>query len=172
MITISDNAREIVSHLDKLPARMLRRIARALDAANQLVLVHIQRERMSGKGPFPVEQHRLGVRDNRLRGSLRGVPAFVIGQSVVSAIGSNVKYAGAHEFGVTTKPHVIRAAPGSALKFTFGGKTILRKSVKHPGSKIPPRAPIQTGIQDKAELYAQMISQAIIDAWVQQQGKG
>lgn len=49
--------------------------------------------------------------------------------------GTNVVYAGIHNFGGKTKPHKIVAKHAKALKF---GKTF-RKSVNHPGSNIPKR---------------------------------
>jgi phage virion morphogenesis protein len=52
-----------------------------------------------------------------------------------SVVGTNKIYAAAHNFGVKTKPHVIRAKNKRAL--SFGG--IVVRSVNHPGSKIPKR---------------------------------
>ncbi|MGC4076279.1 MAG: phage virion morphogenesis protein [Rubrivivax sp.] len=50
-------------------------------------------------------------------------------------VGTNVVYARIHQFGGQTKPHVIRAKNKKALYTPFGP----RKSVNHPGSKIPAR---------------------------------
>lgn len=170
MITFTAEATQILRKLDALPQRMLRAIASALNAANALTVSHIQQFRMTGKGPFPPSMHRLGVKTNRLRGSLRAVPAIIAGQSVISAIGSNVKYAGIHEFGGVTGPHEIRARKGGALRFVAGGRTIFRKSVKHPGSRIPARAPIRSGIEDQRHVYSRMISAAIVTAWNKEHG--
>ncbi|MFZ6748524.1 phage virion morphogenesis protein [Undibacterium sp. Ren11W] len=52
-----------------------------------------------------------------------------------ATIGSNVVYAAIHQFGGQTKPHVIAAKNGKALK--FNGR--YAKKVNHPGSKIPAR---------------------------------
>lgn len=49
------------------------------------------------------------------------------------------KYAAIHHFGGTTKPHVIRAKNARAIPLNIGGMLIFRKSVNHPGSKIPAR---------------------------------
>ena len=49
------------------------------------------------------------------------------------------KYAAIHQFGGQTKPHEIRAKNRKAIPLTFGGVTIFRKKVNHPGSKIPAR---------------------------------
>jgi phage gpG-like protein len=50
-------------------------------------------------------------------------------------LGSNLVYAGIHQEGGTTKAHEIKARNKKALSFNG----IVRKSVKHPGSKIPAR---------------------------------
>jgi hypothetical protein len=59
--------------------------------------------------------------------------------AVLSAIGSNVVYAAILEFGGDTKPHVIKAKKGGALKFILGGQEYLRKQVNHP-ARISSRA--------------------------------
>ena len=52
-----------------------------------------------------------------------------------AVVGTNVVYAGIHNFGGKTKPHVIRPKHKKALK--FNGRIV--KKVNHPGSKIPQR---------------------------------
>jgi hypothetical protein len=47
-----------------------------------------------------------------------------------------VKYAAAVEDG--SGPHVIRARKKKALRFKYGGRTVIVKSVKHPGTKARP----------------------------------
>lgn len=50
---------------------------------------------------------------------------------------ANAKYAPFVEFG--TRPHVIRPKPGrNGLRFSIGGRFIVRRSVNHPGSKPYP----------------------------------
>jgi len=68
---------------------------------------------------------------------LRSIAARVRGDTV--EVGTNVKYAAAHQFGAQTKATIIFPKRGKALKFKIGGVTIVRKSVNHPGSKIPAR---------------------------------
>ena len=53
-----------------------------------------------------------------------------------ASVGTNVVYAAIHQFGGQTKPHVIRAKNAKALALPGLG---FRKSVNHPGSKIPAR---------------------------------
>ena len=71
-------------------------------------------------------------------GRLRASITHRLGPDEV-VIGTNVVYAAIHQFGGQTPPRVIRPKHKKALAFTVGGQKIARKSVRHPGSKIPAR---------------------------------
>lgn len=66
-----------------------------------------------------------------------------------AVVGTAKLYAAAHQFGAVTKPHVIRARNGKALKIPGGG---FRRSVNHPGSTIPARPFLGIGPEDEKEL--------------------
>jgi hypothetical protein len=155
---------DFVEKLNRAPQVMLPAMAAELDKQNQLTIGHITAKRMSGQGPFPASEHRLGVRTGRLRQSLRATKTVLRGGNLESAIGSNVKYMGIHEFGGEIKPHLIKARFGKSLRFMIGGKVIFRRSVKHPGGKYPARAPIYTGINDRADAIGEALCQAGIKA--------
>jgi len=70
------------------------------------------------------------TKSTRLRKSIRSQ----VGGSGLT-ISSDAAYAAIHQLGGRTRPHVIRARNKKAL--AFGG--LFRRSVRHPGSKIPPR---------------------------------
>ena len=53
----------------------------------------------------------------------------------IAGAGTNKVYAGIHNFGGKTRPHIIRPKNKKALR--FGGR--YAKKVNHPGSKIPAR---------------------------------
>jgi phage gpG-like protein len=65
-----------------------------------------------------------------------------------AAVGTNVEYAAAHNFGVTTKAHTIAPRNKKALKF---GDTFAKK-VNHPGSKIPKREFLKLAPDDEQEI--------------------
>lgn len=65
---------------------------------------------------------------------------------------ASMVYARIHNFGGKTEPHEIKARNGKTLAFSIEGKSILRKSVHHPGSDIPAR-PFMV-IQDEDLEYA------------------
>lgn len=90
-----------------------------------------------------------------LRRSVRVVE--VSGETVT--IGSDREYAAIHQFGGTTRAHVIKARKARALR--FGGR--FARKVKHPGSKIPARPfiPVTTrGLTATASVEA---GEAIMD---------
>ena len=71
-------------------------------------------------------------------GRLRQSITHVLDRDSVS-VGTNVVYAAIHQFGGRTPPRTIRPKKKKALAFQVGGRTVIRRSVCHPGSRIPPR---------------------------------
>lgn len=67
-------------------------------------------------------------------------------------IGSNLLYAAIHQFGGTTRPHIIRPKDKRALAFRRHGKLYLRGKVCHPGSEIPRRRFLGIGPQDRQDM--------------------
>lgn len=131
---------------------VLRGLRATMDEQNELTIGHIRSARMTGQGPFPVSEGRLGVRTNRLRSSLRKAKAVLRGGAIVGSVGSNVKYAAAHEFGVVTKAHWITAKPGKALAFSvqnfFGVNRFTfatRSSIRQANREASTRAFLATG---------------------------
>lgn len=60
-----------------------------------------------------------------------------------------------------TKPHIIRARNVEFLKFTIGGRTIFRRSVRHPGTRAQP-------FMGPAYLKAESSIRAIAETELQQ----
>ena len=61
-IELSPQAEKIVAGFQTLPGRIVQAIVRGMDEANQYAVGNIQKAHLTGKGPFPPEEHRLGVR--------------------------------------------------------------------------------------------------------------
>lgn len=183
-IRLTDTAAAITRQLATFPDRMGAAIFAAMDHENELTIGHIQAERLSRRGP-----ETLGVVTNRLRSSIRKTNALWNGNRVDSSIGTNVEYAGVHEFGfdgdVNVRAHTrhvhlyrqgtlllskgLASIRARALGKTKIGKAVasgisqVRAHVRH--MKIKARAPIQRGIRDRADNYSQAISRAIEGAW-------
>jgi len=65
-----------------------------------------------------------------------------------AVVGTNKVYAAIHQFGGTTKPHIIKPKFKRAL--AFGGVVV--RQVKHPGSKIPARPFLSITPEDGQEM--------------------
>ena len=87
--------------------------------------------------PAPWAKKKDGT-DARLRdtGTLAKSPRVTECNSKGVTVGSDRKYAAIHQLGGRTPAHVIRPKKGKALKIPGIG---FRKSVNHPGSKVPAR---------------------------------
>lgn len=180
-IPIESNAGEVLRQLEAFPETMKTRIARALDLENELTVGHIVAKKLSRRGP-----RTLGVVTNRLRPSVRRTDAVVTDKTIESAIGTNVIYAGAHEFGfvgvVTVREH--RARNRQVDLFQVGDQVLPRwRALSETRRKkkiasgivtvrahrrsmnIPARAPIRTGISERVPSYTRSISAAILEAW-------
>jgi phage gpG-like protein len=157
-------------------------IRHEMDQQNHATIDHISEQRMRGNDgkPFAPELHILGVRSSRLLKSLRASPATMSGARVTSAIGTNVVYAGMHEEGFEGE---VTVAPHKRKKFTtqvfsagymrLGKRKTVRRKVRGAdisvGShkrlmKIPARAPITTGIEERLDAIGDAVSDAIIAA--------
>jgi phage gpG-like protein len=153
------------------PMTVLRPVAAALDRQNELSIGYIVRNKLSRRGPTT-----LGVRTGLLRRSLRRSKATIHGRGVRSAIGTNVAYAGVHEFGfdgnVTVRAHTRRIRSRDVQRrsgndkrggLAASGVAFIRSHSRH--MSIPARAPIQTGIRERIADYSKAISKAIVEAF-------
>lgn len=147
------------------PAVMLRAVGRGMGRGTLLIVGHIQRTRLSGKGPFPVADHRLGIVTGRLRKAVRGTEAKISGDTVKTSIGTNVSYAAVHEFGFTGTVNV--KAHEVNMKKLFGSrlKTPLRFSRLASQRKvhIPERRPFRTGIEENLPLLEREITREVVN---------
>jgi phage gpG-like protein len=178
-IRLTTNAAAVVAQLTAFPQEMLLGVARALDQQNELTVGAIQRDKLSQRGPLT-----LGVRTNRLRSSVRPAKAIVTADGVVSSIGSNVKYAGVHEYGSTAvvqvpahtrqRPSDVLGRSVSAVFNPASGK-ISRTAPRPTGpiqvkahqqrQNFPARRYIGRTIEERGDAYSQAISAAVLAAW-------
>ena len=141
-ITLPPESQALIKSFQDLPAELPQAIKRGMDTALQIVRGRIQTQRLSGKGPYPPSQHRLGVVTQTLQLAARAEPAVIAGNTVTGAIGtSGVRYAAAHEFG---------------FEGTVRGRG---NSTRH--MNLPERAPFRTGINENADYIAGEIGSEI-----------
>lgn len=143
-------------------------VAREMDEQNQLAIGKITTGHLSG----PTGETSLSVRSNTLRKSVRASKAVILGGlNVASSIGSNVRYAGIHEFGYTGDVQVgahsrvltkkTQVIFGKRKKKLRGASIAVRAHTRHVD--VPARAPFGHGIADHAPDYGEAISNAIIN---------
>lgn len=140
----------ILANMAKLSSEIPKAIKRGLDYGLQFVVGRIKADRLSGIGPYPPDQHRLGQRTGLLSDSLNATPAVISGTSVIATIDNPVIYAGVHEFGAT-----IVAKTSKGLRFQIDGKWIIAKQVT-----IPERMPVRYGFSEPSNTA--VIQEAIM----------
>ena len=148
-VTLPPESASLVAKFNQLPTEMPKAVQRGMDRALQVVRGRIQTNRLTGQGPFPPEEHRLGERTGDYRASLRSEPAVVVNNLVIGSIGSPIRhndfnYPLTHEFGATVTP-----VRGRYLVYKIGEQTIFSKR-----SVIPARAPVITGIDENKDYIA------------------
>lgn len=183
-ITLTPQARKVLSDLQSMPQWALAAIAGAMDQANQLTLAHIQQAHLAGKGPFPPAEHRLGIKTGTLRTEAWASKATITGDTVQSAIGDPVKYAAIHEYGgtihmparkgkvrlrTTASGALMRQAAHSALAVFAKSSHKRAKEVEFEAEaydmQMPARAPFRTGVQERLDVYGRMVSGSVVKAW-------
>jgi hypothetical protein len=176
-VRIDSNAAKVLDQLTQVPPRMLETLRRTILEQNEYTIGHIRATRLIGKGPFPLEQHRLGQVTSKLTQSLTQTKPQIVGDQVISSIGSPLRYAWAHEFGFVGRV----AVPSHERKYprkrsrTSARTGKLTRGRRRSGSYIvgshtrqmdvPARAPIYYGLLDRMHEYDRAISQAIVDSW-------
>lgn len=117
----------------------------------------VTKERLTGKGPFPVEQNRLGVVTGHGRRSFYVAEVETSAQAITGALGVPVHYMVAHELGfegtVTVREH----------RRTRKNRTWLVKSHRRQ-MLIPARAPVQTGAKEHLGRIETEITKALKEA--------
>jgi hypothetical protein len=81
-IKLTPKAEALLRTVKTLPSWGMDAVCLRMDRANQLALANIQRNHLTGKGPFPPEEHKLGVVTNLLRMSARATSATASGTRV------------------------------------------------------------------------------------------
>lgn len=154
-VTLTPDSVALLEKWKTMPQQSVEAIKRSMTKSIEVVTGRIQEKRLSGIGPFPVEEHRLGQVTQQLWRSTRSTPATVTttgtSAEISGAIGASVKYAAVHEFGFSGEVHV---------------KEHLRKgrSVKAYNRRmnIRARAPFQTGINENLDYISGEIEKELV----------
>lgn len=148
---------QVVAAFERMPASIVAVLSRKMDEQMLLLQGYIQQSKLSGQV--------LNVVTGALRRSIHAQPTVVDGDTVVGSVRSSgdVKYAAIHEFGGRTPAHDIFPRKAEALSFIgAGGSRVFAKVVHHPGSQIPERSFMRTGLADRAEDITIALKEAVI----------
>lgn len=125
-----------------------KRMADGITLGLQMLTLRVQKDRFTGKGPFPVADKKLGVVSGRLRRDLHAEKAEITGSGYSGRIGAAVEYFGAHELGFSGTVQV----PAHTRKAytTRRGYSVLEQSVRSHSKqmKVPKRMPLRGGIEE------------------------
>jgi phage gpG-like protein len=154
-IELTPSAQALIERWRTMPRQSVEAIRSSMTKSLEIVTGRIQEKRLSGKGPFPVEEHRLGQVTQQLTRSALPTPAKATStgtQAIIEgSIGASVRYAAVHEFGFLGEVQV---------------KTFRRKgrSVKAFTRRmnIRARAPFQTGINENRDYISEKIEASLI----------
>jgi phage gpG-like protein len=138
--------REVIARLTEIRGKSLQGVARAVTRLG-LEMERLVKQKLSGEV--------LNVRTGVLRSSIN-TQVKQSATEVTATVGTNVKYARAHEFGV---PHSweIRPVKARALAFQVNGQSIFAMRVTHP--PLPERSFLRSALREmtpriRAELEA------------------
>lgn len=141
--------------LGRIPAQVLDYVAAKIRALTLALQHHIVADKLQGQ----VLQHRSGALGRSIQEIIETLGQQIIGR-VFSA--GDVKYAAIHEFGGQTPPHDILPSKAQALAFMMGGEQVFAKIVHHPGSHIPERSFMRSGLFDMADEIIAGIREAAL----------
>jgi phage gpG-like protein len=165
-VQLSDEARAILQRFETMPAQIGVALAHELDHQNELTIGYAQKNKLSASSSTT-----LGVRTGLLRRSLRRNDAVVNGNLITGAIGSNVEYAGVHEYGfdgdVQVKSFVRKNRRGDLFsvkkkKISANGISFVKSFTRH--MHMPERSFIRSSLQERLPLIGRALSRAIVGA--------
>lgn len=157
--------REISAKLAKMPAAVHAALLVKMHALTLMLQGYIQQSKLSGQ----VLKVKTGALRRSIFQEVTDRASAVVGRVYSSG---DVKYAAIHEFGGQTKAHIIRPRKAEALSFMMGGRRIFASEVHHPGSKMPVRSFMRTGLADKAGIIERELKRTVVGALQKTKGAG
>lgn len=149
--------KELIARLDKMPLA----IRQALELKITSLALRLEKLVKTGK----LNGQVLNRISGRLARSINN-KVTVTANSVFAKVFSSgdVKYAGIHEYGGQTAPHVIEPKKANVLAFAGAGGMVFAKRVNHPGSKMPQRSFMRSALKDMSVEISTGMKKAVVDA--------
>jgi phage gpG-like protein len=151
-VTVDDRAVRL--RFKELPDRVLSRLQTAVASLSEQLRSHIVNDLLNGQ----LLKRRSGRLGRSIQWKLDKTSTSVTGAVFPS---KDVPYAGIQEFGGKTAAHVIEARNGGALAFMWNGKQVFFKKVNHPGSNIPAKYYMRTGLSDMRQKIIATLQESV-----------
>jgi len=138
----------------KMPDRVRQALLRKVFALTLLLEAHVKADKLNGQV--------LNTVSGRLKRSIQSRvedEGDLIRGMVYSS--GDVPYAGIHEFGGRTKPHIIVPVKAQALAFMYNGKLTFAKIVRHPGSLMPERSYLRSALSDMKSRITDELTRSV-----------
>lgn len=155
-----EGVEQVVHRFEAFTPQVHDRLVRVIRGIGLDLKGYIQQSKLQGQ----VLRHRTGWLSSHVTAKTSDS-----GETITTEVGVDTKavpYARIHEYGGVTKPHVIVARRAQSLAFVAGGKTVFARKVNHPGSVMPERSYMRSGLADRAEIYHDKILEAVIEVTV------
>lgn len=153
MLNVSVQVDAATAALGKIPQEVVDAVAEKVRALTTNLQHHIVADKLQGQ----VLNHRSGALSRSIQQDVETSGDVTTGRVFSSG---DVKYAAIHEYGGTTKPHDIFPVKAQALAFMMGDQQVFAKVVHHPGSKIPERSYMRSGLADMADQIVAELREA------------
>ena len=163
-VTVSGD-RELIERFHEMPAA----VNQALYVKVMMLALKLEKLVKTGKLNGQVLNRITGALSRSIHNVVDRNKEAVIGRVFSSG---DVKYAGIHEYGGTTKAHIIEPKKANVL---FCGKAggpqgqagpykVFAKRVNHPGSKMPERSFLRSSLHDMSTEISMGLKEAAIAA--------
>lgn len=147
--------KELIARLDAMPASVAVSLLRKVHELVLRLQAFIQRDKLSGQ----VLNRKSGRLMRSIKTKVEQAARAVYGIVFQSA---DVPYGGIHEFGGRTSAHVIMPKKASVLAFNWKGAKVFFRKVNHPGSTMPERSYMRSGLRDMSVEISTGIKMAVL----------
>ena len=144
----------VFARLDQIPGKVAAALRQAVEAEAIKLTAYVKEQKLSGQAL----KTQTGTLQRSINYQLQDE-----GDRIAATVGTNVVYAGIHEYGGTTRAHVIEARKAKALAFQMGGQTVFFKRVNHPGSHMPERSFLRSALAENAGSIRDALERAVAE---------
>ncbi len=142
---------KVIGRLDQIPGQVAAALRRAVEAEAVKLTAYVKEQKLSGQA--------LKIQTGALQRSIN-YQLLDEGGRIAATVGTNLVYAAIHEYGGTTRAHVIESSQAKTLAFQMGGQNVFCKRVNHPGSRMPERSFLRAALSENAGSIRAAIEEA------------